>query len=189
MNYLFFDIECGKSDKGGVGYICEFGYLLTDENFSTLSKGHFMINPDHQFDWYVVKNILQYPKKDYLKQPLFSHFYQQISDILTAPNQIVIGHTTCEDYAHIHSECRRYKFPLIEFEYFDIREPFQVLNNDDKFERLEDMVPRLGLTVSGKLHDASIDAIATMLVCKELCSRHNLKIMDFLSLKMPHKNA
>ena len=34
MKYLFFDIECANR----LNKICEFGYVLTDENFNILKK-------------------------------------------------------------------------------------------------------------------------------------------------------
>ena len=52
MKYLFFDIECANSFDG-VGKICEFGYVLTDENLNVIKQGIHLINPDAEFDWYV----------------------------------------------------------------------------------------------------------------------------------------
>ena len=37
MKYLFFDIECANC-YDGVGKICEFGYVLTDEYFTVLEE-------------------------------------------------------------------------------------------------------------------------------------------------------
>ena len=45
MKYISFDIECcdGK-------HICEFGYVITDENFKILQKECFTINPNKPFN-------------------------------------------------------------------------------------------------------------------------------------------
>ena len=44
MKYLIFDIECcdGK-------HICEFGYVLIDEDFNVLERDCITINPEHKF--------------------------------------------------------------------------------------------------------------------------------------------
>ena len=41
MNYLFFDCEFA-SCKGGQEKICEFGYVMVDENFKVLYKGNII---------------------------------------------------------------------------------------------------------------------------------------------------
>lgn len=45
MRYLIFDIECcdGK-------HICEFGYVIADENFEIQEKTTLLIDPEHPFD-------------------------------------------------------------------------------------------------------------------------------------------
>ena len=45
MQYLSFDIECcdGK-------HICEFGYVITDENFKVTKKECYTINPEKPFN-------------------------------------------------------------------------------------------------------------------------------------------
>ena len=59
MNYLFFDIECATC-RGGKGKICEFGYLLTDDNFNEIKREEILINPNSPFDWYTLKNLLHF---------------------------------------------------------------------------------------------------------------------------------
>ena len=43
MEYLFFDIECANSFDGG-GKICEFGYVITDEQFQIKEKKMYLID-------------------------------------------------------------------------------------------------------------------------------------------------
>ena len=52
MKYLFFDLEYATS-KGGNIKICEFGYVVTDENFQILDRDNFIIN-------YIQYNILMH---------------------------------------------------------------------------------------------------------------------------------
>ncbi len=52
------------------GKICEFGYLITDENFNKIESAEYIINPKAPFDEYVLNNMLAYPKKcDNIKNP------------------------------------------------------------------------------------------------------------------------
>lgn len=44
MKYLFFDIECSNCFNK-IGKICEFGYVLCDENLSILKKGDIPMSP------------------------------------------------------------------------------------------------------------------------------------------------
>ena len=51
MKYLFFDLEYA-SQKGGTSKICEFGYVVTDENFNILEKDNLIINPNiYRYEW------------------------------------------------------------------------------------------------------------------------------------------
>ena len=44
MKYLFFDIECSNCFNG-VGKLCEFGYVLCDENLNVLKKDDIPMSP------------------------------------------------------------------------------------------------------------------------------------------------
>lgn len=44
MKYLFFDIECSNCFNG-VGKMCEFGYVLTDENFKIIKMDDIPMSP------------------------------------------------------------------------------------------------------------------------------------------------
>ena len=186
MNYLFFDIECAKCGKNGSGTICEFGYVLTDERFEIVEKDHVMINPDSEFDEYNLSHILKYSKEEYEACPKFPEFYPRIAALLTSPDNKVIGHSTSFDYHFVSSECERYGLPAIDFEYYDIRPPYEVLLHYPQAVSLGKMMDELKLKAPGKLHDATVDAWATMLVCRELCTRY-YKTVDTLFMLKPKK--
>ena len=82
MKYCFFDIECANcfKDNNGVsrGKICEFGYLITDENFNKIESAEYIINPKAPFDEYVLNNMLAYPKQVYLAAQDYNAFYDKI---------------------------------------------------------------------------------------------------------------
>ena len=79
MNYLFFDIECATC-RGGKGKICEFGYLLTDDNFNEIKREEILINPNSPFDWYTLKNLLHFTKNEYKSAPTYDSVYEKITE-------------------------------------------------------------------------------------------------------------
>ena len=44
MKYLFFDIECSNCFNG-VGKMCEFGYVLVDENLQVITADDIPMSP------------------------------------------------------------------------------------------------------------------------------------------------
>lgn len=50
MKYLFFDIECSNCFNG-VGKMCEFGYVLTDEDFNTIKCDDMPMSPGKGYDF------------------------------------------------------------------------------------------------------------------------------------------
>ncbi len=187
MTYLYFDIECARCGSRGQGYICEFGYVLADEKFNTLEQGHFLINPNESFDEYALRNLLHYSEEEYCAQPEFPEFYKRIMDLLTAENRAVVGHTTSADFKYVSSECDRYGLPRLSYSYYDIRIPFKILQKESQAPKLESMLIKLGLEKFEQMHNAHIDAVATMTVCKRLCEMYGLTIDELLSLQMPKK--
>ena len=82
MQYLFFDLEKATSKKGG--RICEFGYVIVDENFKIIEENNLIINPnisDDDWDNYVVENLLHKTIEEYESNPKFNHYYQKISNL------------------------------------------------------------------------------------------------------------
>lgn len=76
MKYLFFDIECANR----LNKICEFGYVLTDENFKILKKDDIPMSPgdkqnkndqfkNTEFNW-------AYDKDYYFECPKFPCYYE-----------------------------------------------------------------------------------------------------------------
>ena len=74
MRYLFFDIECCNGRN-----ICEFGYVITDDNFNILEKKDFIINPENKFNLTGRPDgrdlYLFYPESTYYRSNNFPYFY------------------------------------------------------------------------------------------------------------------
>ncbi len=187
MNYVFFDIECAFCEKHGVAYICEFGYVIVNSNFDIIEKQHFLINPAHFFDRYALKKILHYPKKQYENSPLFPEFYDSIAEVLSGNDKTIIGHTVELDYKYLSSECKRYNKKKIKFDRYDIAQAFQILENEEQISSLGKMVEKLEISIAEPLHDALSDAIATMLVTKQLAEKYNKSIEELVAIKIPKK--
>ncbi len=187
MDYVFFDIECAFCGKNGIAYICEFGYVIVDEHFNIVKKDHFLINPMHFFDHYALKKILHYTKKQYEASPRFYEFYDTIKEVLVGDDRIVIGHTVELDYKYLISECKRYNRKKLNFSHYDIAEAYQVLEQEENIASLTKMVEKFEINIDMPLHNALADAIATMMVTKELSSRHNKSVEELITIKIPKK--
>lgn len=179
MNYLFIDIECANCKDGGK--LCEFGYVLTDVNFSVLAQENLIINPNTDFDPYVLNHMLNYKKADYEKCPLFSAFYLKIFSMLTDKNNMVFGHTIGGDAVHIGDDCIRYGFDTPDFEYFDIVELYKKYKNTNNATSLVNMCAELEIEVGERVHSADVDALMTMQVMKALCQRRELLAEELIS--------
>ena len=110
MKYVFFDIECSN---GGIGAICSFGYVITDERFNVIIQRDIIMNPPGKFKLTGREDrpdiILAYPEAVFRKSPKFYYYYDEIVDVLTADNQIVIGHSVSNDATFLNKSCNRYK--------------------------------------------------------------------------------
>ncbi len=179
MNYLFIDIECANCKDGGK--LCEFGYVLTDFNFSVLAQENLIINPNTDFDPYVLNHMLNFKKSDYDKSPLFPQFYHKIIALLTDKNNVVIGHTIGGDAVHIGDDCIRYGLDTPDFEYFDIVELYKKHKNINNATSLVNMCAELEIEVGEKVHSADVDAFMTMQVMKTLCEKQELSAEKLIS--------
>ena len=96
MKYLSFDIECcdGK-------HICEFGYVLIDENFNVLDRNCPTINPNHKFKLagraHESDISLAFSEDVYVNSPTFDFYYDRIKKLLTTPNCQIVGFSLAND--------------------------------------------------------------------------------------------
>jgi DNA polymerase III alpha subunit (gram-positive type) len=188
MNYLFFDIECAKCEGDGKGFICEFGYVITDENFNVIDTEEWLINPNHEFDWYAKYRLLSYKEDNYKRQAKFPKYYNKIAKILEQENQVILGHTTKFDFGYINFECELYKLEKIELPYYDICIPFKQLRGERQDTSLKNMLLKLEIERPGKLHNAQNDAMATMMVCKKLCEEYHIAMEGLIKIQAVKKN-
>ena len=189
MDYLFFDVECAKCRKGGVGALCEIGYVIVDEKFNVLQEKHFLINPLSSFDKYALKNILRYTKEEYESSPTLKDIYAQVRSEFTKKNRLVLGHTTALDVKYLASDVERNKLEKFSYEYYDVRDAFAVLEDEENYTGVKSMLEKLNLAVPESLHNSLTDAKETMLICKELCKKHDKDIKQIIKLKFCKKKV
>ena len=188
MKYLFFDIECANCFDG-VGKICEFGYVMTDENFNVIQNGIFLINPDAEFDWYVKHKIISYKISDYLKASKYPDVYRShIKKLFEQPDTIYIGHGIKNDVKYLNDEAKRYGLLKMDFNYVDasiIRKKFY---NEPQIKSLKRIVKELEIGNPQSLHNSEYDAQITVEYVKLMCKESGLNFAQLIEKYTKNKN-
>lgn len=182
MNYLYFDIECCDGN-----HICSFGYVITDENFNILEKKDIVINPQWRFklgrDGFDPRINLAYTESTFQKQKTFKYYYEDIKDLLTRSNQILLGHSITADIQYLKIACERYGCDNIDLEIYDTQDFYYQLNKKYKTRSLDNIVNDLGIDISNlQEHKSCDDAEISMLVAKEICDKLSITLSDLLEL-------
>ena len=128
MKYLFFDIECSNCFNG-VGKMCEFGYVLCDENLNAIKKDDIPMSPGkgegNRFHLKGRKNEkdleLAYEYDYYFAQPEFSTFYKQIKRLMEDPDTICFAFSMDNDIPHLYHACTRYKLEPMNYICYDVQ--------------------------------------------------------------------
>ncbi len=179
MDYLFFDVECANCFEG-LGKLCEFGYVLTDDKFNVLDEQSILINPDCKFDPYVIKKMLNFTEAEYKACPKFDVFYDKIISLITAKDRLVIGHTVGGDAKYFGADCMRYKLDPPDFDHIDLVEIYKGLNGQKDAVSLVKMSEIYELTVPEEVHSAVVDAKLTMLCMKEVVKNSGLSVLELV---------
>ena len=180
MDYLFFDTECANSFDGE-GKLCEFGYVLTDERFNVKEEKIFLINPEAPWDWFVLKRMLHYDKTVYENALTFPYHYRQVRNVLTRENTLIIGHTTDSDADYLNATIKRYGFPFINYDFYDVAFVYTDLTKEKRLG-VKDLAEKFGVTDFEHLHRSVDDAKTTMLITKKLCEEHNTNLITLLNM-------
>lgn len=128
MKYLFFDIECSNCFNG-IGKMCEFGYVLCDENLNVMKKGDIPMSPGkgegNKFHLRGRKNEkdleLAYEYDYYFNQPEFPFFYNQIKRLMEEPGTICFAFSMDNDIPHLYNACARYKLAPMNYICYDVQ--------------------------------------------------------------------
>lgn len=171
MKYLFIDIECANN-YDNEGKVCEFGYVVSDENFNIVSKEYFLINPDCTYDWYVVKKLLAFKKEDYNSSHKYPYYYPAIKTLLEDGNTIVFGHTIATDIKYLNDESRRYNLPFVSCRFYDVGYIYNTFTGNDSHNQygVSRICKELNIEENFREHKSDDDAYAVLLILKKLCS-------------------
>lgn len=169
MDYLFFDIECANCFNS-MGKICEFGYILVDKDFNVIEENNILINPNSSFDWYVLKKMLAYKEKDYIKSPKYPYFYEKIRSLFN-DNTLVFGHTVDADAKYLNDENARYNLPYFDYKFYDIMFLYKEFVGSKDRLGLTKIANEIGSKLPEHEHRALDDAICTMNVLKSICEK------------------
>ena len=128
MKYLFFDIECSNCFNG-IGKMCEFGYVLMDEQFNIMKLGDIPMSPGKGGEnrFYLTgrkheKDLeLAYEYDYYLCQPEFPVFYNRIKNLMEESDTVCFAYSMENDIHHLFNTCKRYKLEPINYTCYDVQ--------------------------------------------------------------------
>ena len=128
MKYLFFDIECSNCFQG-IGKMCEFGYVLTDENFKIIRKDDIPMSPGkgrgNRFHLRGRKDQrdleLAYDEELYFSQKEFPSFYDRIKLLIEDKDTICFAYSMENDIFHLYHSCKRYKLEPFNYTCYDVQ--------------------------------------------------------------------
>ena len=184
MRYLFFDIECADGNKA----VCEFGYVLCDEQLNVIRKANILMNPECDFNLAGRKGqkdlVLNYSEEEYRKHKPFDDMYDNIKFLMTQQDIMVFGHSVSNDIRYIIKDCNRYRLDKFDYVAYDIQKMLPVFSRKNKrYTSLEnafvDIVPE-HIRRDLKPHKADDDAMVTMLVFKSMVNDLEFTIQDLL---------
>jgi len=181
MRYLIFDIECcdGK-------HICEFGYVIANENFEIQEKQVFLINPEYPFN---LKDRpgqddieLYFSEEEYYSSPIFPYRYDIIKELIEHEDQIVIGHSISNDIGFLRTACRKYKLAPIDFSFLDSQRVYSEFSNHKNPVSLENAEKILKLNKPEYLHKSDDDAKLTMELVQSVCQQLEVTLPELMEL-------
>lgn len=190
MKYLFFDIECSNCFNG-VGKMCEFGYVLTDENFKVIKKDDIPMSPGKgegsRFHLRGRKNErdleLAYDYSYYLSQSEFPHFYDHIKTLVEDKDTICFAYSMDNDIPHLYHACTRYKLDPFNYECYDVQKLVaSYLEKKGQMSLKKACLQIVGPSSMVKLieHLSRDDAEMERLIFEAICVLKNISSKDLL---------
>lgn len=173
---LFFDTECANCNNH-IAKICEFGYVLTDDNLNIIETNNLLINPQDKFNTYGFKKAgiqLSYKTCVYQSSPTIKERYLKIKSLLTDPNTVVYGFSTQSDADYIMTDFKRNNLPQINFDFYDIKTLFEIYLGKTGKLSLDSIYEESGME-NGDIvhHEARNDAFMTL-----ACFKYFLKLSN-----------
>ena len=216
MKFLFFDVECSNCFNG-IGKICEFGYVLTDENFNIIKANEIPMSPgrgrESRFNLrgrkYEKDLELSYDEEYYFSCPQFPKFYNYIRSLMGDKDTICFAFSMDNDIAHLHNTCRRYDLDPINYICYDVQTIAGKYLGENKQVNLENacrkivgpssmvqLIPHLSRD-DAKMEMMILEAVTflektdslTLLKNSEYAKTNSLKYMEEIEEKAKRKQA
>ena len=190
MKFLFFDTECSNCFNG-IGKICEFGYILTDDNFKVkvkyeipMSPGRGSNNKFHLRAYGKHKPIsLAFDESYYYTQPEFDYYYEEIKKLMEDKDTICFAWSSDNDIQHLYNSCVRYNKEPFKYICYDIQKIFGKYIETSKQKSLKESCLHLvGATKMMDIqeHLSSDDSKMAMLILEKICELKNIDALTLL---------
>lgn len=179
MRYLCFDIECCDGQ-----HICEFGYVITDENLAVQKKGILLINPREKFRLTGRRDgrdiSLHFEEEQYNAAEEFDRHYDKILQLITYRPQTIIGFSCKNDKMFLKTACQRYDKSEINYFAIDLQAYVKRLWRGGRMS-LEALADELKVVRDDCLiHKSDDDAEITMRCMRALCEREGCSIDELI---------
>ena len=189
MKYLFFDIECSNCFNGQ-NKICEFGYVVTDEQLNILKKEDIPMSPgnknnkDDRFDSSIYERDPSldwaYDIDFYFTCEKFPYFYKKIKQLFN-DSFMVFGFSVGNDVRYLNSEFKRYRQASFLNKVCDIQQIIkhyinQVMGVESAFKHFNPNESLVGLVP----HLSRDDAYMSMKILKGIMIKYNVTIEDII---------
>lgn len=187
MRYLSFDIECCDGH-----HICEFGYVLIDEQFNILERECLTIDPGHKFKLTGREHEsdiqLAFPEEVYYSSPKFDFYYDRIKALLTMKECQIIGFSLSNDTGFLATACELFGKEPIPFTYYDFQKLYQGYTKAKNRPSVEGIVKELEI-IGIRLHKSDNDAYAVIKALQIIGEREKLTLPETLEmLKQKNKS-
>ena len=167
MKILFFDMEFANGKIPGSIY--SLGYLVTDEQFNLLQgPTDLLINPDAEWNEYVEKNILAYPKAEVEVAPKFPAVYDEVCALFEECD-LAVGFAVNNDVRALRHNCERYGLPQIRYRAFDTERLCRMLDEHKDAHGLGGYFTAWCGEGPDNRHRSDGDADATMRLFAAIC--------------------
>lgn len=188
MRYLAFDIECANNFNG-IGKICEFGYVISDENFNILEKECIIMDPEDVFDlgpsWKRLK--LGFAESYYHYQKSLPYFADKINKLLSQEDVRIIGHAVSNDIGFLFTDFDSYELKVVDYVAYDTQIFYNLLHYNEYIKNINleeaynTLVP-LKERMRVHAHKADDDALMTLEVLKYIMKELSLDLDGLVEL-------
>lgn len=186
MKYLSFDTECCDGQ-----HICEFGYVLIDEQFNVLERGCITINPEYKFKLTGREResdiSLAFPEDVYYNSPTFDFYYERIKRILNIPDCQIIGFSLSNDAGFLATAYELYEKEPISFTYYDFQKLYQGYTKAKNRTSVEGFVEELQIS-DITLHKSDDDSWAVIRALQIIGEKEKLTLPETLKMLKKRNN-